>query len=606
FHLRWAQRLIEDRNDGREEFRFDSKTPTLLPAVVLRRALLAQGVRSEQALRFSSRIPSLVVLAALLLLVGRLARTEDPATWWIGLLLAALDPNLAAHASIATTDLPYAAVVLALAGAISLPDRLPGRPWLMGTIIGVAFAVKYTALLLLPVAGLFLLVRRGASLRLRLGHLGAAMVSAGLTVSVLYLGVGVFQRLGDIPFQTPILRSIAAALPSLPLPIPRAVVTGIDVSMAHNDPAHWASYIFGEEHRGGVWYYFVANWFMKTPVALIPVILLGIWRLRRKWSDSPVLAMGALFLIHLGYFSLFFSTQIGLRFALPCVALGCALSARGLRNLKVGWFIAAAALSLAERAPYWGDPIAFTNLSVWPKSRAYWYTADSNLDYGQNRSRLARYGKETGLALVMGQATITPGLYVIGANELVIFDSRRSHRWLVDNNVPAVNVGFTHFAFSITGERFDDYLNASRMAPALLAGDDACAGALPHFPPGTQIPFEQTVNPLDGRLWLVCSTSRKGADIGFMVTAGRVWFGRITGDGICEADLLQQGQQAWFRIPRGVDARLCLQEIPLRRSHLQYQTLGYLTIRGQGADVDLRPVPADAFRLNASDSVDRK
>jgi hypothetical protein len=85
-----------------------------------------------------------------------------------------------------------------------------------------------------------------------------------------------------------------------------------------------------------------------------------------------------------------------------------------------------------------------------------------------------------------------------------------------------------------------------------------------------------------------------------------VWFGRVTEAGACEADLLQEGQQAWFRVRGGAEARLCLQEIPLRRSHIAYDTRGYLTVRGQGAEVEFREVPLNALALNETDALESK
>ena len=600
YHLRWAQRLGEERNDGREEFRFDSKTPALLPAVLLRRALVAAGIKSEQVLTFSTRVPSVILLAGLLWLVARLAQSSNPATWWIGLLLAALDANLAAQASIATTDLAYSVVVLLLALAIAGGNPSKLRAGAIGAVLGAAFAVKFTAVLLLPVAVLALAFRPGSSAKGRLLQLALALGAACLTVSALYLWVGVFQPLNSISFESPTVQKLASTFPSLRLPLPRGLLTGLDASMAHNDPGLWVTYLLGHEHPGGVWYYFLANWLIKTPVALLVALLYGLWRIRHSFRELTVIVLGALFVVHLAYFSFMFATQIGLRFALPCVALGCALAARGLRDTHPRWLLVVAVLALGERAPYWGDPIAFTNLSVWPKSRAYWYTADSNLDYGQNRQRLGRYAKATGLALVMDQATVTPGLYVAGANQLVVFDSRRSHRWLVENNVPAINVGFTHFAFSITGDRFDRYLDEARLAASQDGRDGLCAPPLPHYAPGDQIPFEQTVNPVTGRWWLICARSRKGVDLGFRVNVGRAAFGRVTREGACEADLLQVGQQSWYRIPGGVEARLCLQEIPFRRSVVPYRLSGYLTVRGQGADVEFREATFGQRPPNAS------
>lgn len=597
FHLGWPRRLLEERNDGREQFRFDSKTPALLPAVILRKSLERAGVESDQILRFSTRLPSVALLGLVLLLVFRLARTDEPGTAWTGLLLAALDANLAAHASIATTDLAYALVVLLFAALLTRRRSWLSFALLTGVLLGAALAVKYTALLLFPIA-LFALLRRSASGRERLWSCAVAALAACFTACTLYLWVGVMTPVGSIPLQSPVLKTLAAAAPSLRLPLPRGVLTGIDLSIDHNRPELWTSYVFGADHRGGIWYYFLAQWLMKTPLTLLPLVLVGLWRASQRWRDPLNLALSALLLVHLAYFSLFFATQIGLRFALPCVALSCILAARGLGRVGPGWLIVAAGLSLAERLPYWGDPIAFTNLSVWPKSRAYWYTADSNLDWGQNRERVSRYAKEMDQAFILDQAAITPGLFVVAANDLAISDRRDSYRFLVEHGVPAIRVGFTHFAFAVTGERFDEYMNADRTVSPLMLSDQACAPPLAHYPPGAQIPFEQTESPGRGRLFLVCVTSRKGADLGFTVTEGRVWFGRMTAMGECEADLLQEGQQAWFRVPRASEARLCLKEMPYRRAELAYLVSGYLTVRGQGADVAVRRFAVDSARRN--------
>lgn len=587
FHVGWAERLLDSRIDTREQFRFDSKTPALIPGVLLRKAARQAGIESEQALRFATRLPSVALLALTLMMVAHLSRTSAPRTQWIGLLLAALDANLAANASLATTDLAYTLVVLLFAVAIA--RRCAWLPYgaCIGALLGLALAVKYTALLLVPVGILFIVARAGDKAARRLLSLAAAALVACLAASLFYLGVGIFEPLGSIPLQVQRLNSIAALAPSLPVPLPRSILTGIDASMAHNQPGLWASYIFGADHPGGVWYYFAANWLMKTPVALVLITLVGFWGLRPEWRNRATVAMAILFSLHLAYLSFFFATQIGLRFALPCIALACALAARGLGTVNPRWLVLVAALAALERAPYWGDPIAFTNVAV-PKNKAYRYTADSNLDYGQNRQRVARYARETGLAYVMNQPMITPGLFVASANDLVIFDSRRSLRWLVESGRPVTRVGFTHFAFSVSGESFEEYMNAYRMAAPPSARDTVCDPPLAHYPPGAKIPFEQSVSPGDGRLWAVCVWSRKGVDIGFTVTSGRLFYGRITSSGECEADLLQQGQQAWFRVPRETGVRLCLREIPYRRASLPYFTSGYLTVRGQGADVEVR------------------
>ncbi len=595
YHLEWPRRLLYERIDERDSaLRFDSKTPVLLPAVVTVRGLAGLGLDSRQVRRFAARLTPVLYLAFCLGLVALLAGFSDPAASWVAVLLIALDPNMAAHASIATSDVGYAVAVLLLVWAMMRSSESWTSALLIGAVVGLAFAVKYTAVLLVPIALFHVAWRAPRSPRAIAVWMIALAGASCLSMSILYLLVGVGVPLGSVPFQTSTFQRLAQALPSLPLPFPSSVLTGIDRSMDHNDHLGWNGYLFGQIHQGGVWYYFVAHWLMKTPVALVFAVTAGLWQMRNAWREKLVGISAALFGIHLAYFSFFFSTQLGIRYALLCIPLASLIAGSGLARLgprRAWWLLPLAALALAERLPYWGDPIAFTNLSVWPKSRAYWYTADSNLDYGQNRERLPRYVQQRQVSAIIDQATVTPGLYVVSANNLTKFGNFRSHRWLIDHDIPATNFGFTDFGFSITGERFEAYMNDTRMAPSRPDFEDLCAGSLPHYAPGSRLPFIRTDHPDEGRLWVVCVRSTKGVDVGFTVEGGRLLFGKVDGKSSCTTDLLQAGQAAWLRVPRGGNAQLCLREIPFRRPSLPYLLTGYLTVRGQGADVEIRQVP---------------
>jgi hypothetical protein len=595
YHLEWPRRLLFDRIDERESsLRFDSKTPALLPAVLLVRGLEAQGVNSERILRFASRLVPVFYLAVCLGLVAALARSYRSDAAWLAVLLVALDPNMAANASIATTDVAYACAVLVFALAILRGTGTLAHDALVGCALGLAFVAKFTAVLLVPVAVLHVLLERQASWRHLLFRLTVLTGACCLTASGLYLFVGVGAPLASLPWRTPLLQSLANLLPSFPVPFPRSILTGIDISRDHDQHLLWNCYLFGQIHQGGVWYYFLAHWLMKTPVALIGALAIGLAAIGRGWRNRPVTLLAALFALHLLYFSFLFSTQIGFRYVLMCVPLASVLAAWGLARygpIRPAWLVALAVVVFAERIPYWGDPIAFTNVSVWPKSRAYWYTADSSLDYGQNRERVARYVKESGLSVVTDQATVTPGTYVVNANGLTKAGNFKANKWLLDRDIPAVRFGFTDFGFSITGERFDEFMNEARVAPSLSSFDESCSGNLPHYPPGAQLPFVQEQHPDGGRLWIVCVRSRKGVDLGLTVKTGRLLFGRVMGDGSCSTDFLQANQAAWVRVPRGASAELCIREIPFRRPSLPYLLDAYLTVRGQGADVDVRRIP---------------
>ena len=170
--------------------------------------------------------------------------------------------------------------------------------------------------------------------------------------------------------------------------------------------------------------------------------------------------------------------------------------------------------------------------------------------------------------------------------------------WLIDNDIPAINVGYTYFAFDITADRFERYLDEARVVPRIEKPDSRCAGPLDHYPAGSDVPFKSSPRPEASHLWVACVVARQGADLRFRVDAGRMLFGRITNEGVCEADLLQASQQACFRITPGGESRLCLRDFPSRREGAP-GAAGHVTIEGSAAEVSFREAPAGALREDA-------
>ncbi|MEO6403036.1 MAG: hypothetical protein ABIP62_13595, partial [Vicinamibacteria bacterium] len=65
YHLEWPRRLLEDRTDDRTEaFRFDSKTPALVPAAATLVLANRFKVEDERVLRFLARLTPLGSLVA--------------------------------------------------------------------------------------------------------------------------------------------------------------------------------------------------------------------------------------------------------------------------------------------------------------------------------------------------------------------------------------------------------------------------------------------------------------------------------------------------------------------------------------------------------------
>lgn len=488
FHLKWSERfLFRAVTERTSNERWNSKTPVMIPGVVAERVAAAAGVRAPRALRFASRLPTLAWLVALFAVTFFFTRRHTGAlAGYLATLGVALDPNLAAHGSLATVDLVYAlATVLTLAAAFRFAEQpRAAAGLLLGLALGFAFVAKFSAFVLLPGLALVFLCRppRGSPTT-RLGipvGLASALLSAWLVLCGAYLFRDVGVPLGDARWQSPVLRTWAAALPGLPSPVPLAFLSGIDASLAHERSKTFPVYILGRHWPDGVWFYFLVLWLIKTPLLALVVQLLGLARagsgvLARA---NPALRFVALNLLwHLAYFSLLFRAQIGYRFALMCVPLAWMVAAAGLASLPArrGTRVAAGAivlLALLENALFLGNPLSFSSAAVWPKRAVFHLMADSNLDWGQNRDKIGGWLEENRIDRArLDPPELLPGTNVLSVNVLTgVKGGFERHRWLRRSVAPRRHLGHTYLWFELDATLYECYRNrASSGAPGCEA-----------------------------------------------------------------------------------------------------------------------------------------
>jgi len=154
-------------------------------------------------------------------------------------------------------------------------------------------------------------------------------------------------------------------------------------------------------HVNGVWYYFGLLWLLKTPVLLLAATAAGLVLGKRKavFRRPAARFLVAQLIVFLGYFSLAFHAQVGYRFVLMCLPLVYLVAAAGLAGWeRMPWSqwlgVLVVAASLAENVLYLGNPLAFTNAAVQPKTRAYRWITDSNLDWGQNGDKVEQWRRQ--------------------------------------------------------------------------------------------------------------------------------------------------------------------------------------------------------------------
>jgi hypothetical protein len=555
WHLGWSRRLWDEGETERSsDLLFNSKTPVSLVNVAGEKLARAAGVADERRLLVAARAPGLgyfLALVGLSFLLGR--RLAGP---WAGLASAAavaLDPNVVANAAVATVDVPFAVatllVVLSALRYASSPRA--GAATALGVSFGLALMAKYTALLLLPlVLGAVLVALRRLPARRVAADLLAAGLAALLVLDAAYLAKGLFEPLGELGLRSPALRGLAASLPGLRLPLPADFLTGLD-TVAFQERKHpWDVNLFGPGNRGGVAYYFVACWVLKTPIALAAATLVGIASLARRRPAPQTLAVVLAFAWLLGMLSFRLQAQLGYRLALMLVPLGVVLAAAGWAQaseaVRSRGLAAVLLLAGLESLPYLGNALAFTSALVLPKRDAFRYLAGANLDWGQNDAKVHAWLQREGLPpAVLEPRQLQPGDNVFSVNSVAGLSSPRRLRWLRQSGIePIAHFRHTYVWFRVDPLRHEEYLEQDRSLPLDVAGQ--CSDA-----PRLEIP-SAAWTPLPERnvSWLLCIAGEARGDFTIEARNGGTLVGQEDLDRR-DWERLRPGEPVGYRVGPG-------------------------------------------------------
>jgi hypothetical protein len=345
---------------------------------------------------FRSRLP---IVALGLLLIASLGLWSwrlhgDPRAGLLTLALAALEPTLLAHAHYVTTDMALAGFMLPAFAWLWAHSRSGRRRdlALAAVAMGLALASKFTALVLLPVF-LILLVWRWPAAGRPGGRPGNRLLGAVAALAVMAVIIQASY--------------FFAADPTLYLKGPADL-------QAYRTPDYTA-WVLGRFHVGNVWWYAPFAWLVKTPLPTILLIGAGLataFRGRRgaaggtqvrgnklpagigRWPDLRdfVLLPAVMYTVAVAVMS----DNLGVRYLIPTtafllVAAGAAAAplceTRGRRLVAAGlgaWLV----LSVGSQAPQF---IAYFNESIGARANAPYVLHDSNLDWGQDLKRLARW-----------------------------------------------------------------------------------------------------------------------------------------------------------------------------------------------------------------------
>lgn len=579
WHYAWSERFFESGETERvSTTHFQSTTPITLANVISKKVARRLGITDGMTQVFISRLPGVVILGI---------------TYWcfyffvkgyfgdnvalLATLIVILDMNLIAHSSVIAVDLAFTlATLLAIWAFMAYADgeRPPSveRAAVCGLAIGFAFAVKYTAVLLVL---LYLPILAYAAQRLSrqgtpkgrvaialLGHAGVAALVAIFVINVAY-GFSGFFRLSSLQLYSGFFRGLAQT--GIVMPFPEAFVSGLDKVLAVERYRPSNTVIAGRYFDNGVWYYFLLLWLLKTPISLVATGVFGTLLLAARpaeWlRNTRLIYILICFIVFVGYFSLIFRMQVGFRYALMAVPLGAILIACGVANLSKGFqrdysryiVLLVALVALAESLPYLGNPLSFSNSLILPKKDAFRWLADSNIDWFQNTQRDRNTISKRFPGAVLDPPHIVPGINFFTLNRLVgVWRNFEQHKWLRDHVEPFGHINHTVVGFDVSQVQFEEFLAQDRAFSEPVSAKSACPETI------TYRTLERT-----GEIAIQQATSRKTfASVCLRVEAHTVLeitalmgsnrLGLYAQDGECVGEKLDAGQSLWFSLSPGV------------------------------------------------------
>ncbi|WP_229796012.1 glycosyltransferase family 39 protein [Saccharothrix coeruleofusca] len=252
----------------------------------LGRHVLYEAGNDPGRLLLLARLPVIALTLLFGLVVFAFARDlVGPAGGVVALALYAFSPDVIAHGSLATLDVPTAGFLLT---SVWLLWRARRRPLvhlpLAGLALGAALATKMSALAAVPVALLLVVLSVRHAHRTcdpapdrtaRLRHHGAAIAAVALiaiaVVWASYLAVDPRLR-WEAPPDLPIVEGPRALVAWLPFPEPYRA--GMRLQFGFEDRV-WGGFLFGRHYLGSLWYYLPAALLVKTPLGALVLWLAG-------------------------------------------------------------------------------------------------------------------------------------------------------------------------------------------------------------------------------------------------------------------------------------------------------------------------------------------
>ncbi|AEV84084.1 glycosyltransferase [Actinoplanes sp. SE50] len=366
--------------------------------------LLYDSGNDAQELLFAARLPMIILTLLFGLVVFAFARDlTGPAGGLLALLLYAFSPDVIGYGSLAGVDLPTAGFLLT---ALWLLWRARSRPYLhlplAGVALGAATASKATALPgLLVGAGLAVVSvwfagrahHLGRPPVLRLLLIGVAAAAGVVAVAIATVWVTYLIVDPHLHWVTPRsvgpVHGLKGELFNL-LPLPRPFLDGMRLQLGL-EKGTYSSVLFGDFQNGARWYYLPGALLIKEPLGMLALWLIGSVAMLRSAKLRPAALYLLLPTAVLTATAMAGNRNWGVRYAIfvPVILAVVAAAVLVYRNrwprVVVGLLAAFVAISSLAAFPYY---LTYSNEAFGGPSKTYLQLTDSNVDWGQDMSRL--------------------------------------------------------------------------------------------------------------------------------------------------------------------------------------------------------------------------
>lgn len=397
------------------------------PVVQFGRQFFFESGNDLRRMTVWARMPVLLLGTSLVLAIylwGRQLYGRGPAL--LATAVAALSPNLLAHAKVATEDLGCTAFMFFAVWSLwrSLKSNRV-RDWLLcGVVTGLALVAKYTALILVPICLSLVVIswwprRRQLKPAAMLPRLCAALVAAVLVVGATY----------NFSFD------YAIYLDGL-----KKIYTDY--------PSDGQYYLLGMVADHPFWYYHLAALLIKEPVPILLLIAMaGLCVVQRKGRGEAIwfLLLPAASVLAVSCFD---QQNIGMRRILPAFPFLFLFIAEAVTGERQRWQTLFVGVMLAwtvyEAWSIYPHHLSYLNTLAGGPERGPYLLDDSNIDWGQDLPALAAWQEQHGQgrplrlfyfgsadpaaygvkAVPMEESELLapqPGLYAISAHNLVFF-----------------------------------------------------------------------------------------------------------------------------------------------------------------------------------------